>query len=130
MFISVFMLVILPDGKFKVKSFYFYLYFWIYACIIGNMPLTLRPHQQDFIEDIRSAFRKHRSVLAQAPVGFGKTIVAAFMGKRILEKNNSMFFCVPTKDLLTQTYRAFAKFNIPHGIIAADYVPNKGKIQI
>ncbi len=87
--------------------------------------ITLRPHQEKFIEDIRNAFKTNKSVLAVAPVGFGKTVVSAFMGKRILEKNNSLFFTVHRKDLITQTHRTFRKFNIPHGIISPDFIPAK-----
>ncbi len=92
--------------------------------------ISLYPHQEKFIHDIRAAFQKHKSVLAHAPVGFGKTIISAWMGKRILEKKNTMFFCVHTKDLLRQTYMTFHKFNLHYGIIAAQHQGNKSQIQI
>lgn len=87
--------------------------------------ISLRPHQEEFIEKIRNAFKTHKCVMAQAPVGFGKTVVSAFMAKKILEKNNSLFFTVHRKDLITQTHRTFRKFNIPHGIISPDHIPAK-----
>jgi len=92
--------------------------------------IALRPHQLKFANDIREAFKTKRSVLGQAPVGFGKTVVTAYIAKNVLEKGNTMFFCVHTKDLLTQTYKAFDKFKIPFGIIASGYAPSKSKIQI
>jgi superfamily II DNA or RNA helicase len=92
--------------------------------------MNLRPHQDKLIEDIRTAFKTHKSVLAVAPVGFGKTIISAYMGKRIIDKKNSMFFCVHTRDLITQTHKAFDKFSIPYGFIAAGYYSNKYPIQI
>ena len=92
--------------------------------------IILREHQDDFIASIRNAFKTHKAVLAQAPVGFGKTIISAFMANRVIEKNGSMYFCVHTKDLITQTYKAFSKFNIQYGFIAADYYSNKNPIQI
>lgn len=94
------------------------------------MSIQLRPHQNKLIEDIRTAFKTSKSVLAVAPVGFGKTIIAAYMGKRILEKKTSMFFCVHTKALITQTHRTFDKFSIPYGFIAAGYYSNNRPIQV
>lgn len=92
--------------------------------------IKLYPHQEKFIDDIRFAFKTNRSVLAQAPVGFGKTIISAYMGKRILEKKTSLFFTVHRKDLIVQTQRTFQKFEIPFMIIAAGYSHNPSPIQI
>lgn len=62
-----------------------------------------------------------KSILMTAPVGFGKTIVSAYFAQKIIEKGKTMFFCVHTKDLMTQTIKAFSKFNIKFGIMASGY---------
>ena len=87
--------------------------------------IQLYPHQQTFVDNIREAMKTHKSILGQAPVGFGKTVVAAYLCKQVTNKGKTMYFCVHTKDLLTQTYRAFDKFKINYGIIAAGYPQRK-----
>lgn len=92
--------------------------------------IKLRPHQTELIQKIHKAFHTNKSVLAQAPVGFGKTVVSAYLGKKMFDNNSTMFFCVHTKDLLNQTCKAFSKFDIPFGIIAAGHTERKSNIQI
>jgi superfamily II DNA or RNA helicase len=46
-------------------------------------PLILRPHQVDLINNIPAALRSGcRRLVAQAPTGFGKTIVGATMARK------------------------------------------------
>lgn len=92
--------------------------------------ITLYPHQQKFIDDIRKTMMSNNAILAQASVGFGKTIIAAYLCKQVIRKNKTMFFCVHTKDLLTQTCKAFDKFKIDFGIIASGHPSKKSLIQI
>ena len=86
--------------------------------------ITLYPHQQKFINDLRTALMSHQSVLAQASTGFGKTVIASYMAKGAADKGKRIMFTVHRKDLLTQTSKTFDLFNIGYGIIAAGWPMN------
>ena len=81
--------------------------------------IELRPHQETFIEDIRVAMRAHQSVLAQAPTGFGKTIVAAFMAMATRNKGRNIIFTCHRQELIDQTSASFIECGIKHGFVAA-----------
>jgi superfamily II DNA or RNA helicase len=55
----------------------------------------------------------HSSVLAFAPTGFGKTVLAAVLIKLMFEAGKRVIFCVHRIDLIVQTARTFEKFGIP-----------------
>src|SRR3972149_1420811 len=86
--------------------------------------ITLYPHQQKFINDLRTALMSHQSVLAHASTGFGKTVIASYMAKGAADKGKRIMFTVHRKDLLTQTSKTFDLFNIGYGIIAAGWPMN------
>ena len=81
--------------------------------------IELRPHQEEFIEDIRVALRKNRSVCAQAPTGFGKTVVAAFMAAAARNKGLDIIFTCHRQELIDQTSASFTECGIAHGFVAA-----------
>jgi|TARA_Y100000296_G_C5164314_1_gene253695 superfamily II DNA or RNA helicase len=86
--------------------------------------ISLRPHQEDFIKDLRSALREHQSILACAPTGFGKTIAAAFMAKSAASKRFTIMFAVHRQELIDQTSASFTEAEIKHGFVAAGYPQN------
>lgn len=86
--------------------------------------ISLYPHQEDFIGNLRQALSVYQSVLAQASTGFGKTIVASYMAKSSAAKGKRIIFTVHRKDLITQTAKTFDKFGIKYGYIAAGYRPD------
>ena len=70
--------------------------------------MRLRPIQQVFIDKIYSKFRDgHRKILAMAPTGFGKTIVAKTLIDSCVNKNNRALFTVPRINLISQTAAKF-----------------------
>lgn len=83
--------------------------------------ISLYPDQDEFVDDIREAFRSHQAVLAQAPTGYGKTIVASYIAKGAAAKKRRVTFTVHRKNLITQTAVTFEKFGVPYGIIAAGH---------
>lgn len=89
------------------------------------MSINLYPHQETFMSDMRNAMRQHKSILAVAPTGFGKTITTAYMAQCAINKGKRVFFTVHRKTLLFQTTKTFDKFNIDYGIIAAGHKENK-----
>lgn len=83
--------------------------------------ITLRADQEDVRAKLRVALRTHASVLAYAPTGFGKTVLAAALIKMIIAAGKRVIFCVHRVDLITQTAKTFEKFGIPFSYIAAGY---------
>lgn len=88
------------------------------------MTISLYPHQENFITDIREALRSNQAVLAQASTGFGKTVIATSMVKAAVAKGKRVIFSVHRKDLIKQTAETFKQFNIHFGYIAAGMRPN------
>jgi DNA repair protein RadD len=88
---------------------------------VGAAVIQLRPDQDEFVGNLRVAIRSHQAVLGQAPCGFGKTVVAAFMARRVMEMQRRVIFAVHRRDLITQTAKTFAKFGIRFGVMAAGH---------
>lgn len=71
-------------------------------------PKLLRPHQAQALEALRrSVTSGHRRPLVQAPTGFGKTLMAAHIIQRALDKGKRVAFVVPALSLIDQTVAAF-----------------------
>ena len=83
----------------------------------------LRPYQSAIIDGLRAAFRKHKSVLAVAPTGAGKTALAINMIGSATSKGRRSFFICHRAEIIEQTAAAFRMEGIPFGYIAAGYSP-------
>lgn len=69
---------------------------------------ALRPRQERVIEELRQSLASgKRRPMLQAPTGFGKTLMAAHIIQRALDKGNSVIFTVPALSLIDQTIAAF-----------------------
>lgn len=63
----------------------------------------------------------HKRPLLQAPVGFGKTVVASHISAGVRSKNNTALFTVPSVGLVEQTVESFYAEGIHEiGVIQAD----------
>jgi superfamily II DNA or RNA helicase len=84
---------------------------------------SLRPHQVNLIGDVdRDLEAGIRHLVAQAPTGFGKTIVAATLAKRLLHERRRTLFTVPALSLIDQTVDKFFAEGIRDvGVIQADH---------
>lgn len=87
------------------------------------MALTLRSYQVDLIDRVRVALRSHRSVVAQLATGGGKTALATKMLRTVSEKKAPSMFVVHRQELIDQTMRTFAEFDLPFGVISAGFTP-------
>jgi DNA repair protein RadD len=68
----------------------------------------LRQHQQFALDASRASFASgHRRPMLQAPTGFGKTLTAAHIIQRALDKGKRVAFVVAALSLIDQTVRAF-----------------------
>lgn len=84
----------------------------------------LRPHQERALEALRNSLRVgHKRPLIQAPTGFGKTLTAAHVISRALDKGNRVIFTVPALSLVEQTVAAFEAEGIGCvGVMQGDHV--------
>ena len=68
----------------------------------------LRPHQETRMSALqRSLAAGHRRAMLQAPTGAGKTLIAANIIRRALDKGKRVAFIVPALSLIDQTVAAF-----------------------
>jgi DNA repair protein RadD len=93
----------------------------------GAGVIQLRDYQQSLVAAIRTSLSTHRSVLAQAPTGAGKTVMFSYMAGRARERGRRVGIFAHRAELLKQISRTLRQFDVPHGIIAAGstYVPRQ-----
>ena len=73
----------------------------------------LRPHQEHALEALRASLAAgNRRPMLQGPTGFGKTLLAAHIIRRALDKGNRVAFTVPAVSLIEQTVAAFEREGI------------------
>lgn len=80
--------------------------------------VELRPYQRDLVNNIRDALRRTKHVLAQLPTGGGKTALASDMVGTALGRGRRVLFIVHRKELVEQTSKTFARYDIGHSFIA------------
>lgn len=81
--------------------------------------MILRPDQEKFIADLKHAMRSHKSIVARASTGFGKTVCASHIVAGVVRKQRRAIFMVHRRELIHQTSKTFEKCEIPHGSIAS-----------
>lgn len=87
--------------------------------------MILYPDQEIVLEEARQKLRlikpggRRPCILIQAPCGFGKTAVAAFIAKSVQERGLSSWFICHRDFLLSQTSITFDSVGIPHSYMAA-----------
>lgn len=86
--------------------------------------IVLRDYQDRMIQGCRSAMRRARSVLLQAPTGAGKTALASFIAGETSTRSQGVWFICHRAELVQQTSLTFRKFGIGHSFIAAGYPSN------
>jgi DNA repair protein RadD len=68
----------------------------------------LRPHQERALKALRASLASgKRRPMLQAPTGFGKTLTAAHIIRRALDRRKRVAFAVPALSLIDQTVAAF-----------------------
>jgi DNA repair protein RadD len=87
------------------------------------MSAILHPHQVALVERIdRELVDDCRHIVAQAPTGFGKTIVGATLAKRNCDDRRRTLFTVPALSLVDQTLEKFFAEGIRDvGVIQANH---------
>ncbi len=82
--------------------------------------IDLRSYQDDLVGKLRVALRSSAAVLAYAPTGAGKTVIAAAIISRLIAAGKRVIFCVHRIDLIIQTAKTFSHFGIPFSIISGN----------
>jgi superfamily II DNA or RNA helicase len=84
----------------------------------------LWPHQCELLTKIKRASTDGcRRIMAQAPTGFGKTVIAAAIAQRIQGAGKRAIFTVPALSLIDQTVERFYAMGIRDvGVIQANHV--------
>lgn len=82
--------------------------------------------QAKLVNDARQAFKTSKSVLMQAPTGFGKSVVASHILSSAVGKGNKVWFSVPRIELMNQMSATFRSFDIKHTYIAQRYAMYSG----
>lgn len=91
--------------------------------------MNLRPYQVEAIDQMRSLMKEGcRSILYQGATGSGKTLLTAHMLHTASSKGMRSWFVVHRKELIDQSAKAFRLEGLQHGIIAAGYPQDRGKM--
>jgi len=87
--------------------------------------IQLYDDQKIAVENLLNAYRRgFKSPLLVAPCGFGKTVVFAHIAARARAKGNRTIICVHRQELLRQTCKTLARFDVPFGVIASGIQEN------
>lgn len=77
--------------------------------------LTIQPREKQIValNMLRSAWKQHNSFMMYAPVGFGKTAIAALMTDGFVQRQLRVLFVAPYTVLLDQTAARFIEYGLP-----------------
>mgnify|MGYP001825038922 CR=1 FL=1 len=77
-----------------------------------NTNLQLRPHQNNALNVLRRDWKKYSTHLLQAPVGAGKTAIAAEIMAGLSSNGIRSLFVAPYVTLVEQTAKAFMDYGL------------------
>lgn len=84
--------------------------------------IIMRDYQTQIIDQTRQLMRQgHKSILIQLSTGAGKTVIASYMLKSALNKGMRAYFGCHRVELIRQTIRTLANFEVPCGVISAGF---------
>lgn len=88
--------------------------------------IKLRDYQTEIIEKIESALagEKAQRILVVLPTGSGKTVIAAELIRRAIDRNERVIFLAHRRELVHQCSDKLDRFGILHGIIMAGEKPS------
>lgn len=84
--------------------------------------ITPRPYQMDLIERASARYASGiKSLLVQAPVGSGKTIVSSEIVRRAVARGKRVLFLAHRRRLITQKADKLTAFGVPHAILMSGH---------
>ena len=89
--------------------------------------IVLRDYQESAIAGVREQLAAVNKTLLVSPTGSGKTVMFSYIASRAAQRGKSVGIFAHRAELLKQISDTLAKFNVPHGIIAAGrtFVPRQ-----
>ncbi len=95
------------------------------------MTISLRDYQAGIVTAIRRSYGQgYKAPLLVAPTGSGKTVLFSYIAWQAAMKNNRTLILVHRQELLNQTSRTLARFEVPHGLIAPGAAPTDDMVQV
>lgn len=91
---------------------------------------VLRPYQTDFVDGIRAAFRRTKSVIGVAPTGAGKGVCFAYITANAAAKGKRVTIIAHRTEIVEQISIALSAMGVSHGRIAAGQPMADDPIQI
>ena len=87
--------------------------------------MILRDYQEECLQNLREAFKTHRSVILQLATGAGKTAVAAAVAQGLSSRGRSLLALVHRRELVEQFAGTLEKIGLEgrYGIIASGRAP-------
>jgi len=92
--------------------------------------MELFPDQNQFVDDIRQAFRSHKRVLAVASTGFGKTVCFSHIAARASAAGKRVTIAAHRDRIVEQIGAALSNFGIRHGFIMPKHRPTNDLVQV
>ncbi len=91
---------------------------------------SLRPYQSAIVNGIRKAAEKHKRIIAVAPTGGGKTIIAGHIAWKAIKKKTRVFFLVHREEIARNAIQKFAMFGLQCGLIKSGERMTSNLIQV
>jgi DNA repair protein RadD len=89
--------------------------------------MRLRPYQERSLELVDAAIAAGaRKPLLVLPTAAGKTVIAAKIMDRALQRGQRALFLAPRRELVVQASRQLTKAAVPHGVLLAGAAPLGG----
>lgn len=86
------------------------------------MTVSLRPYQEQLLEDIRAQMRRgHRRILAVMPTGAGKGTTIAFMVSEAARRGHRVLILAHRAELIADLSQRIHGLGINHGILSNGY---------
>ena len=85
--------------------------------------LTLRPYQQESVNELSNAFKKHKRIVLALPTGAGKTVVFSEIVKRAAERGTKTIVLTDRTELFKQTIKSLSNI----GVAVEEISPSKKK---
>ena len=91
---------------------------------------SLRPYQSAIVNGIRKAAEKHKRIVAVAPTGSGKTIIAGHIAWKAVQKKTRVFFLVHREEIARNAIQKFAMFGLQCGLIKSGERMTSNLVQV
>jgi superfamily II DNA or RNA helicase len=89
-----------------------------------SLAIELRDYQLETIGKVEAALAEVRAVILQAPCGSGKTVMAAELIRRAVDRSEQVLFLAHRRELIFQCADKLGRFGIDYSIMIAGEKPS------